>query len=451
MDARLQTGNPPDATDQGRKTGVASTSPPTSAPASSAAAPASSARRKVLFVDDEPMVLAGLQRTLRGLRQEWEMTFATSGAEALALLEHTPYDVVVSDMRMPDMTGADLLCEVMRRYPRTARLILSGFADRELSMQCAAAAHQFLTKPCDPDTLKTIINRTVELDCWLQNDSLQTLAARLTKLPSLPAVYFELIERLRDPEASLEDIGQIVSRDPAMTAKLLQLVNSAFFGMPREVGSAAEAVMLLGLETVKGLALWMHVFAEYQGATPSGFSLERLSTHCLSTGILARGIARLEHAPALVADEALTAGMLHDVGKLVLAANLPNEYAQVRQRAKAQQVPLIEAEREAFGACHAELGAYVLGLWGLPVAIVEAVAFHHRPGASSLTQFSPLTAVHVANVLDYQFLDQEADATPSLDLAYLARLGLQGRIEAWQDHASGAISTMSSQSTLPPS
>lgn len=446
MDAPLQTDSPADARETGRSAVVEPPLTPAATPASSATAPVSPARRKVLFVDDEPMVLAGLQRMLRSLRQEWDMTFATSGAEALALLEQSPYDVVVSDMRMPGMTGADLLCEVMRRYPRTARLILSGFADRELSMKCAAAAHQFLSKPCDPETLKNIINRTIELDHWLQSESLKALGSRLSKLPSLPALYYELIERLRDPEASLEDIGQIVSRDPAMTAKLLQLVNSAFFGMPREVSSATEAVLLLGLETVKGLALWMHVFAEYQGARTAGFSLERLSTHCLSTGILARGLARLENASPLVTDEALTAGMLHDVGKLVLAANLPDEYCQVRQRAQEEQIPLVEAEREAFGACHAEVGGYVLGLWGLPVAIVEAAALHHRPAVSQQTQFSPLTAVHVANVLDSQFLGRDEAVAPALDLEYLARLGLQDRIEAWQEHAGCATSNASSES-----
>lgn len=390
-------------------------------------------KHRVLFVDDEPMVLAGLQRTLRPLRAEWDMSFVTSGTEALALLERTPHDVIVSDMRMPGMNGAELLCEVMRRFPKTARFILSGFADKDLTMQCAAAAHQFLSKPCDSDTLKSVINRALQINHRMANEATRTLVSRLLVLPSLPTLYYEIIEALQDPEVSLDTIGRLVSRDAAMTAKLLQLVNSAFFGSAHKVTTATEATLILGLETVKSLALWTHVFALYQTRTDTRFSIQALSVHSLSTGIMARGIASLERAPQATLDESMTAGLLHDVGKLALAANLPAEYDRALIRAEQEHISLCEAERAEFGASHAEVGAHILGLWGLPAPIVEAAALHHSPSQTETSEFSPLTAVHVANVLDHELRGATQGAPPQMDLDYLTRLNLQGRVSAWRE------------------
>lgn len=392
-------------------------------------------KRRILFVDDEPTVLAALQRALQPLHTEWDMSFATSGAEALAQMAESPSDVIVTDMRMPGMNGAQLLCEVLKRFPKTARFILSDSADQEFALQCAAAAHQFLSKPCDAATLKSVIGRALKLQHWMATEPTKILVSRLTVLPSLPSLYYEIIDALRDPETSLETIGQLVSRDAAMTAKLLQLGNSAYFGSAGRVATATEAALLLGLELVKSLALWTHIFAHYQVKELTNFSIQALSTHCLSTGIIARGIAAAERAPQRVADDAMTAGLLHDVGKLALAANLPEDYDRVLARAQREPLSLCEAERAEFGASHAEVGAHLLGLWGLPAAIVEATAFHHSPGLADSAEFSPLTAVHVANVLEQERRGSAARTSAQLDLEYLTKLKLQGRLEAWRNFA----------------
>ena len=229
--------------------------------------------KRILFVDDEPLMLQGLQRMLHGMRNEWDMRFAKSGAEALQMMAASPADVVVSDTRMPVMNGAALLNEVMRSYPKTVRFILSGYADMEMVMQCVGGTHQFLSKPCDSETLRSAVRRAVEMDPLLNNDKVKTLVSQMTKVPSLPSLYFEILKELRSEESSLSKVGEIIAQDPAMTAKMLQLVNSAFFGVRRQLNDPLEAVMHLGLETIKSLVLsipaWREAYTSEKANIPA--------------------------------------------------------------------------------------------------------------------------------------------------------------------------------------
>ena len=388
---------------------------------------------RVLFVDDEPLVLEGLQRMLRPLRQEWQMDFLPGGVEALRFMEQTPVDVVVSDMRMPGMNGAQFLNEVMKRHPQTVRLILSGHADRELILQCIGTTHQYLSKPCDAETLQRTVRRAGLLGNSLQNEAVKRLTTRMDRLPTIPSLYTRMIETLQSPDASLEDVALIVQRDPGMTAKILQLVNSAFFGLSRSIASPAEALSYLGMETVKSLVLSLHVFSQYETASPGGISLAQVWTHSLRTAEAARMIARLEGLPKKEQDEAFVGGLLHDTGKVVLACNCAWDYLKVCRLAQKQNISLIEAEGQVFSCTHAEVGGYLLGLWGLPVPVVEVLAFHHAPAASLNERFSPVTAVHAANALVH-----EADAaggppaSAGLDQDHLTKLGLADRVNVWR-------------------
>lgn len=354
-------------------------------------------RQRILFVDDDALVLQGLQRMLRPMREEFEMEFKSSGAEALAAMARTPFDVVVADMRMPGMTGAQLLDEVMKIHPTTIRLILSGHADIDMVAQCVGATHQYLSKPCDATTLRNTIHRVSTLDGPSKNDALRRLVGRLEKLPSLPSVYVEIVEALRGPERELSSIGQIVARDIALTAQILKLVNSAFFGLRREVSDPAEAVSYLGVDTLKTLALSVHLFTEYKWIQVPGFSLETLSSHSLQTAAAAKAILRTEGATRPLLDDAFCAGMLHDAGKLILVYNLAGTYGQVLDTATASGRPLVAVEKEILGVNHAEVGGYLLGLWGLPARVVEAIALHHGDLTDPQAAATPCTAVQAAN------------------------------------------------------
>lgn len=398
------------------------------------------AKRRMLFVDDESPVLRGLQRMLWQMSDQWDMAFVETGARALEVMAQQPFDVVVSDMRMPGMNGAELLNEVMRRYPKTIRLILSGHADRDLIMKCVGSTHQYLSKPCNAEDLQATLRRAAALDASLDSVPIKRLVGRLQHLPSIPALYGELMELLQRPETDLEDVARVVQRDPAMTAKMLKLVNSAFFGLQREVSSSIEACTFLGLDTIRSLVLSLQTFSQFQSLKLGGIDIETLWRHSLRVGQAAKRIAQIQETPARIVDEAFVAGLLHDVGKLILAGNCPDEYRQALHFARTRPTDTAEGERAVFGCDHADVGGYCLGLWGLPVPVVEAIALHHRPAQCPAHTMGPLTAVHAANVL-VQERDGLTDSTllHGLDLPHLESLGLLHESEIWRRELSGIL------------
>ncbi len=382
--------------------------------------------KRILFVDDESAVLNGLRRSLRSQRGHWDLFFASSGQEALELARTTRLDAVVADMRMPGMSGVALLGEMARLYPWTIRMILSGQAEDNTPRKLLGSTHQYLTKPCDAQTLKDTLTRALSLRDLLQDERLQALVAGMSSLPSLPTVYQELAGRLRDEGVTAREIGETIAKDPPMTAKLLQLVNSAFFGIGRHMTNPTEAVTFLGLDTVQSLMLSAGIFCQYE-ARPSGpeaFSLPRLWDHSIAVGQLARSIATAEGAAKATVEDCTTAGLLHDIGKLIIAFELPDEWSRIQALVRNVESDWGEVEEEVVGTSHGALGAYLLGLWALPGSVIEAVAFHRSPLALPPHAFCPLTAVHAA--------DSIAQADRCLDTEYLERINLADRVPAWQ-------------------
>jgi HD-like signal output (HDOD) protein len=398
--------------------------------------------KTLLFVDDEPKVLQGLQRQLRSMRAEWEMYFLDGGQPALDFMATHPVDIIVSDMMMPGMDGSQLLTEVLKRHPQTVRIILSGHAEREAVLRLVGPAHQYLSKPCDADELRLAIARAFALRDLLGNERLKRLATRVKNLPTLPALQNQLTEELRKDSPAMERVAEIVARDIGMTAKILQLVNSAFFGLAQPISNPLDAVIYLGLNTVRSLALSVGIFSQYDEKTCRLFSLDVLARHSWTTGVLARGVAQMERQELKILDQCFLAGLLHDVGQLILAAGLHEEYTEVIARTGQQNLPVWQVELEFFGASHADVGAYLLALWGLPNPIIEAVAMHHEPARCAAPEFSPVIAVHVADVFAHEFSGINTEVPlPQLDTDHLTRLGFAGRIEAWRAGCQELITT----------
>jgi HD-like signal output (HDOD) protein len=343
---------------------------------------------RIVFVDDELNILQAMRRSFHNMRDEWSMEFVSSGAAALESLAKAPADVIVSDMRMPGMDGWQLLAEVKKLYPQTVRLVLSGQADPSSVMRAVGTAQLYLAKPCESGALKAAIVQTQMLKQLLSNDQLALLAGGVGMLPSAPAAFQEILACLQDPAASLADAAQIIGRDVAMVANIMKLVNSAFFGSRRPITTTDRAVAYLGMDTLGALVLGHSVFQSGVATGIAGFSLERLWQHSLQTGAAARAIAFSENLPAAKADEAFLAGVLHDVGKVVFATKAAHSN-------DASAVDIV-AQMEAH---HAEVGAYLLGLWGFPNLIVEAVAFHHTPSLASEKGLGLSGIVHIADRL----------------------------------------------------
>ena len=390
------------------------------------------AKKQILFVDDEPMVLKGLQRTLRKMRTEWDMAFASGAKEALDILDQQSMDVIVSDLKMPEMDGMQLLTEVKARHPRVVRIILSGHLEHEMTLQSVQYAHQNLSKPCDAEILKQTLVKLFALRDILADEAVKKIVSQIESLPSLPSIYSEIIEEMHSEDPSLKNVGDIISKDIGMTAKILQVINSVFFGLSRKISTPQEAVVLLGLETIKALVLSVKIFAEFSQKKYAWFNIDALFNHSMSVSAYAKAIVKNEKLGQDLLIHSLMAGLLHDLGKLILATNFQEPYQQVLTGAQGSDRNLLDLEYEAFGTSHAEIGAYLMGLWSLETPIIEAIAFHHCPANSMSQNMGLLTAVHVGNAIDHNGqAPTNGNTDLQFDAQYLESLGVADRIPAW--------------------
>ncbi len=389
-------------------------------------------RKRILFVDDQPEVLHGLRRTLFELADEWHMEFATGGQVALDILAKRPFDVVISGMHMPGVDGADLLALVADRFPSITRILLSGSIQAESAIKSLGSAHQFLSKPINQCKLQDALKRASAVRDLLDNQQLRALLADLRTLPSLPTIYHELMRKMQSPGTTLCQVGELIAQDVGMTTKILQIVNSSFFGLPVHVSSPVHAAQLLGLDILKTLVLSVDLFTKCDDVELSGFSIHEFTRHSLNVGTLAKKIAENEEVEKTVIDNALLGGMLHDLGKLILAQNIPERHAEALSLAAKENIPLWQAEQALLGASHARIGAYLVGLWGLSEELMLTVANHHAPAAVPDDSFSALTAVYLANEIHKQLMLGPEIRMQEFDNEYLSRLNIQAKLPAWQ-------------------
>jgi HD-like signal output (HDOD) protein len=360
-------------------------------------------RQRVLFVDDEPAILEALRGVLRPQRREWDMVFALGGPAGLQEIESSKFDVVVTDMRMPIVDGAALLTRVKELQPHAVRLVLSGQTDSQTALKSVFTAHQFLAKPCDAEKLRNVVKRCCELNGVLAADELRSLCADVSVLPTAPTTYLAISKVLGDPSSSISDVARIVEREPTLCAKVLQIVNSAFFGLPRAVSSVSQAATYLGTLALRDLCLAMETMAGLQKgkrALPAAH-YSAFQVNALAVGLLGR---RFYASDRRRADEAFVAGMLRDMGHLVLVTHAKSG--------------------EAASAPHAALSAYLLGLWGIPHSVLEAVAFHEQPEHVEHDSLEVVDVVNLADALVSRVARSPFQEPPSLDRARLERLGI---------------------------
>jgi HD-like signal output (HDOD) protein len=392
--------------------------------------------KRILFVDDEKQILDGIRRLLSDQSDLWEMQFAQGGEEALKFCQAAKFDVVVSDMRMPGMDGAMLLGHVRDLFPDAARLILSGYSDVALTSRAIPVAHRILAKPCNGIELQT----TIESFCTLQDlfcsSDLRRVIGTIGELPSLSRTYMELAKAAQDPNSSLTLVAQIIGNDVAMAAKVLQLVNSGFFGLAHTVTSLKAAVAYLGMETIRNLALASDTFKAFQpapGIAPS--FCEDMQRRAQRAALIMRTLP----LPARLRDVGIASALLHDIGELVLACKLPHQFCAALELARTTGCSQVEAEEQIIGTSHAEIGAYLLGLWSMDSLIVEAVAHHHRPDRIPHTSFDASTALYVADRLARE-LDERPDHAKGISLAehddaLIDALGLSQQYPALRERA----------------
>jgi putative nucleotidyltransferase with HDIG domain len=379
---------------------------------------------RVLFVDDEPRVLEGFEDLLWGYSQKWDMVFAPSGASALSHMEKAPFDVIVADMRMPEMDGITLLRAVRDRHAETIRIVLSGHSEMDGLLPALPVLHQFLYKPCEPRVLGETIERVLKLRTLVGNITIRKAIGRLEGLPTLSMAYRDLRSMLAQYHPPAASIARIIRQDIGMSAKILQLANSAFFGLGRRITHIEDAVAYLGIELI-GQLIPASIFDNTHQCTDD--FLRKSHAHALITAEIASAI--MSHDRRLAAD-AWAAGFLHDIGKLVLASEFPEYAAAAGSEPECADGPGHQIETELYGVTHAEVGAYLLGIWGLPEQVVDAVANHHVPRRPEQPNLDVTAAVHAADSLACECQSSGHLSTRTSDL--LRSLGLEQRVDDWR-------------------
>lgn len=385
-------------------------------------------KKKILFVNESSKT-QNLQYVLENIKEIWDMRFVGSEADIWNSLAEGNYNAIVYDLQTPEINGIELLQEVSVRYPQLIRVVVVGSSDEELKLKMIRSNHQVISKPFNSLSLKGLIDRSCKLRELLHNEELKRFVSGISHLPSLPSLYQQIVAEVQSPRVSIKRVADLIAQDVTMTAKILQLVNSAFFNLPRKIVNPQQAAILLGIDILKGLVLHVHIFSSFVlDPRIEKFSIQKLAKHSLLVGKLARQIILTETNDKTMEENALIAGLLHDIGKLIIIQD-PTRYNQVSAHCEARNCNRYQAEYEILGASHAEVGAYLLDLWGIPEAVVQAIAFHHNPIKSMESNFSVLTAVHAANAL---VGSNNSGIEPSqLDLFYLLSIRKKENVAKW--------------------
>ncbi len=327
----------------------------------------------ILFVDDEANILQALKRMLHPYRQQWDMTFCASGESAVELLRQREFDVLVTDIRMPQVDGSRVLFESFLYQPETMRCVLSGYAERELTICVAGTAHQFLSKPCTKDAIRT--NGTScaasKVAFTLQRSPTRAVA-RISAVPCRPTVLRELTAELQKEQPNLELVVDLIASDIGMSAKIIQLVASSFFGRCSAVFCPREAVTLLGVELIAGLLSEMGIFTPFL-VDDETLNIDELCEQSIRSALMARESAAAMGAEHRVANVAYLSNYLSSVGKIVLAHQFPELYARVHRLVRNEGYAEAEAEQQVLGATSRAVGGYLLAIWGFPQDVVDAV------------------------------------------------------------------------------
>ncbi len=399
---------------------------------SSLARDPASITHKILFVGTPEDWNLVIDRDLHRLQPTWGLQFVSDATQAVAALRVTEFFAI----NIHASLAADAVLDkaLTEKTGHSVRVVLCNTSDRNEVARWSATGANTVSQNTDAGNLAATVSRIARVQEWMSDAGIKKLLSLCRKLPAMPKLYSSVSNELSSPNGSIDVVAQLIAQDPIMTAKILQVVNSAFFALGRQVNEPSDAVMFLGAERTRSLILLAGVFTQFEGVACPGFSPDQIWNHSLQVATLSRNIAIAETKNAKIAEAAFTAGLIHDMGKLILAANVPAMCNAVEQLHKSKQLSQREAEMQVLGTTHAELAACLLGTWALPLPVLEAVAWHHHPTRSDDKGFTLLTAVHAANVFAYELgCGTGTAALPEIfDHNYLLQIGLGENRNDWR-------------------
>ena len=362
----------------------------------------------------------------------WQPTRVPSLALAQSRIAERPADVVIIVGDDEPASGLELLATTRNRHPDALCLSIVTDTNARLSQSIDSPAHSRLVGSPTGEDLAQELDRRARLQAGVSDPSLVRFMAGIDGIPSFPQIYDEMVAELQKPNSDLQRIARILMKDPGLTARVLQIVNSPFYGMRRRIHDTVQAIGLLGMQNLLSMVLAAEVFNAFD-AGAAGLSLNRLWGHSTATAACARRIAQQAGCSPDATMMAFVAGVLHDSGRLVLGSHVPHAHRSFVQAMGHEDQSFVAAERDHMGVTHAEVGAYLLNEWNLPTAIVEAVAFHHEPSLAREAGFTPLTAVHLAEVFQQEYGADGVERGIELDVDYLTAVGVMEYVEEWRE------------------
>lgn len=380
----------------------------------------------ILLVSPAPK--AGIERTDSVQPDPTALFKVTHDArEAMGLVEKQVFHAVVADSSLPDGSALAVLDRMRQMQPRSVRFLSTSTPDADLANRCIWNSHRIFDGVADRARIKSAVTEAMKVERWVSKPETRSLIASVRTFPTRPTTYFKILQLLDSSGADVDGLIELIRGDMAITTKIIQTVNSAIYSRTDHVVDLHEAVQILGFHSVKMLVISIQAVAQLDRVTPAYFSIDRIWKFSLQVAEAARKIACAEGLDAVSIDHAYLAGLLHDIGKAVFACNFDQQYSKVLEEVVHSRTPLVEAEQHAFGVSHAEVGAYLIALWGLPGTVVDAVGFHHFPSRSEGHAVDALTALYAANWITAEQPDAPEDSL------YLDRLKVREKLQSWRE------------------
>jgi HD-like signal output (HDOD) protein len=388
-------------------------------------------KRSIYVVDDQRELLEITVMALRRLGFDWEVTGFGDPIAALGAVKTAKPDAVLTDQMMPVMEGSQLLEEVRIISPATIRLIMSGYVALD-RLSSITSAHQYIAKPFDLNKVRDLIQRSFVAQERIANQGLQVVTS-LRAIPSLRQTHHSLLEELKNSDAAGTRIAFLISQDPGLSIKVLQLANSGLFGPGGLITDLVEAVNCLGSEMIAAVVLSQSMFRHYESLRHQDIDLARVWAHCWETAGLAQRLCREKRLPHKTCEEAFLAGLLHEVGRFVILDNFPNHFQRACDCSRQTHASLAASLREVLQVTPAQMSAYVLELWGLPSIVINSISLMDTPEQDAASGFSMTSALYIAD-----HLASKTHAPDSFDLenwnaAYLQSIGCEGDIAVWEE------------------
>ena len=388
-------------------------------------------KRSIYVVDDEELVLKMTVLIVRSMDHDWEVTGFLDPLSALEAVKARAPDAVLTDQMMPTMLGNQMLEQVRVVSPTTIRLLMSGSFD-PCNVTPITLAHQTIAKPFEAAEMQDLIRRSFAAQKRVIDQGLQSMMTSIRSIPSLPQTHHALRAQLESAGNTSTSIACLIGANPGLSVKVLQLANSSLFKPDYQVTSLIEALHCLGIETITAIVLSQSVFRNYESLKHREIDLRRVKGHCWETACLAQHLCREKKLPKKTGEEAFLAGLLHEVGRFMLADNFPEQFGAACDEARQSKIPLAVCLRRVFQATSSQMSAYVLDLWGCPGPVIHSILFQDNPEKDQTPGFSMTSALYAADHLASRKSPPDSFALEEWNTSYLQAIGCAEDIPTWE-------------------